>query len=219
MTTPRAYSGRKAFREGVQRSTKLPDGVEHGTTRHLTLAWSGVNRILLRRPQCVNSSRQRRSAMPLDYHSMEIAMSLPVIDTSTRLPLLMRHPVRWVAHSAICAAFLQHAAVRFLNFEAAVSEMEHYGLLPAAPIAAVVILIQIGCSVMILSGFWRWIGAMILCIFTLASTVLAMPFWNQVPGVARLTSADSFMANIGVAGGLLLIAWYDLHLWRTRSAD
>jgi uncharacterized membrane protein YphA (DoxX/SURF4 family) len=146
-------------------------------------------------------------------------MSVQINDSPDHIPLLMRHPVRWIALTAICVSFLHHGITRFMDFDVAVSEMERVGMLPAAPIAAAVMVLQIICSIMILTGFWRWIGALALCAFTVSASVMALPFWSMRPGLDRLMASDSFMTNLGVAGGLLLIAWYDLHLWRTRSAD
>jgi len=147
------------------------------------------------------------------------AMSLQSSSQPDHIPLLMRHPVRWIALAAICISFLHHGVTRFVSFDIATSEMERAGMLPAAPIAAAVILLQIVCSILILSGFWRWIGALVLSAFTIAATVMTFPFWSVRPGLDRLVVSDSFTTNIGLAGALLLVAWYDLHLWRTQASD
>jgi uncharacterized membrane protein YphA (DoxX/SURF4 family) len=40
--------------------------------------------------------------------------------------------------------------------------MQHFGLSPPGPIAALVIILELGASVMILSGIYRWVGAIAL---------------------------------------------------------
>lgn len=142
------------------------------------------------------------------------------INSQTKpVPLIMRHPVRWIALIGICAPFLQHATMSFLDFDLAIAELEKAGFLPPAPIAAVEILVNLACSIFILSGFLRWFGALLLCGITVVSTFISNDFWNNIAGHEQLASADAFTLQLSLAGGLLLIAWYDLHLWRTRAID
>ncbi|WP_426122863.1 DoxX family protein [Pararhizobium sp. PWRC1-1] len=145
--------------------------------------------------------------------------SVDVSQTTERIPFNIRHPVRWLAQIAICSTFLSHAVVRFLNFDLAIAEIERLGLLPASPIAAAAIAVEVICSLLIVSGFLRWIGALTLGGFMVITTVLTQPVWAIKPGVDRIMATDAFMLHLGVAGGLLLIAWYDLHIWRIRGSD
>ncbi|MDE1992947.1 MAG: DoxX family protein, partial [Rhizobiaceae bacterium] len=94
---------------------------------------------------------------------------------------LTSHPVRWVALLFLCSPYLVSASAKVSDFSVGIDEMTRYGMLPAAPYAAIVTLIQLGCSVMILTGFLRWIGALMLAAFTLAATCVAEPFWNALP--------------------------------------
>ena len=132
---------------------------------------------------------------------------------------LMRHPIRWVALIGLCSPFLHHAITRFFNFDFAISEMEQAYLLPAAPIAAAAIAIQLICAALILSGFLRWVGALALSILTIAWAVSAHPFWRMRHDLEQVAHSDAFMLQMAVAGGLLLMVWYDLHIWRTRGVD
>jgi uncharacterized membrane protein YphA (DoxX/SURF4 family) len=62
---------------------------------------------------------------------------------------------------------------------------------------------------MILTGFYRWLGALGLAGFTLMATFVANRFW-EMTGVERFMAANSFFEHLGLIGGFLLIAWYDL---------
>ncbi len=75
--------------------------------------------------------------------------------------------VRWLALLALCAAYLQGGLTKALDFPVAIAEMNHFGLAPAAPMAALVIALELGASAMILTGFGRWLGALALAAFTL----------------------------------------------------
>jgi len=134
-------------------------------------------------------------------------------------PMVMSHPVRLMGLLLLSAVYIQGGLMRLLDFGGAVAEMESFGLMPARPIAAVVILLQLGASAMIVTGFLRWIGALALAAFTLVATFIALRFWDLPIGLERTMATNAFFENLGLVGGLLLIAWYSLHKWRRGARD
>ncbi|NKB84866.1 DoxX family protein [Ochrobactrum grignonense] len=98
---------------------------------------------------------------------------------------------------------------RLLNVDAGIREMEAYGLLPPAPLSAVAILIQIGASIMVITGFWRWIGALSLSAFTLAAALIAHPFWQVLPK-DRNDEIMMFGGHMILIGCWLAVAWRSL---------
>jgi uncharacterized membrane protein YphA (DoxX/SURF4 family) len=121
--------------------------------------------------------------------------------------------VRWLALLALCAAYLQGGLTKALDFPGAIAEMRHFGLEPAAPLAALTIAVEIGASLLILTGIRRWAGALVLAGFTLFATFVANRFWLMAPP-ERFMAANSFFEHIGLVGGFVLVAWHDL----TRQA-
>ncbi|AJG23569.1 DoxX family protein [Cupriavidus basilensis] len=117
--------------------------------------------------------------------------------------------LRWLALLALCAAYLQGGLVKVMNFAGAIGEMQHFGLAPAAPLAAAVIALELGASLMILCGFYRWLGALALAVFTLLATLLANRFW-AAPPAEQFMLANAFFEHVGLAGGFVLVAWEDL---------
>ncbi|TMH05391.1 MAG: DoxX family protein [Betaproteobacteria bacterium] len=117
--------------------------------------------------------------------------------------------IRWLALLALCAAYLQGGLNKALDFGGAIAEMQHFGLAPAAPLALLTIVIELGASLLILSGIYRWAGALVLAGFTLFATFVANRFWEMVPP-ERFMAANSFFEHIGLIGGFILIAWHDL---------
>ncbi len=87
--------------------------------------------------------------------------------------------------------------------------MNHFGLAPAAPFAVAVIILELGASLMILTGFYRWLGALALAGFTLMATFIANRYW-ELAMPERFMVANSFYEHLGRIGGFLLVAWYDL---------
>ena len=117
--------------------------------------------------------------------------------------------IRWLALLGLCAAYLQGGFNKVMEFPGAIVEMEHLGIAPAAPFTVAVILLELGASAMILTGIWRWLGALALAGFTLMATALALRFWEMAPP-DRFGAANAFFEHLGLAGGFLLVAWHDL---------
>ena len=124
-------------------------------------------------------------------------------------PVLTSPIVRWIALLGLCAAYLQGGLNKAMDFPGAIAEMNHFGLSPAGPFAVATIVMELVASVLILTGFYRWIGALALAGFTLLATFVALRFWEMQPP-ARFMAANSFFEHLGLVGGFLLVAWHDL---------
>jgi len=122
----------------------------------------------------------------------------------------MATPVlHWIALLGLCAAYLQGGFDKVSDFTGAVGEMQHFGLAPAAPLAAATIFTELAGSGLILAGFYRWLGALWLAGFTLIATFVANRFW-EIPMPERLMVENAFFEHLGLVGGFLLVAWHDL---------
>ncbi|WKL13689.1 DoxX family protein [Comamonas testosteroni] len=117
--------------------------------------------------------------------------------------------VQSLALLCLCAAYLQGGWYKSLNFRGAVAEVKALGLTPAAPIAAAVLVLQLAASALILTGWYRWLGALALAGFTVLAALLADRFW-VAPQAERQRAANAFFEHWGLVGGMLLVAWHDL---------
>jgi uncharacterized membrane protein YphA (DoxX/SURF4 family) len=118
--------------------------------------------------------------------------------------------VRSIGLLGLCAAYLQGGVVKATDFGSAITEMEHFGLAPASLFAVAVIALELVASAMILTGIWRWLGALALAAFTLMATFLALRFWELPSGYDRFVAANTFFEHLGLVGAFLLVAWHDL---------
>jgi uncharacterized membrane protein YphA (DoxX/SURF4 family) len=125
--------------------------------------------------------------------------------------------VRWLALLALCAAYLQGGFDKAVDFAGAVAEMQHFGLAPAGPLALATIVLEIGASLLVLLGIYRWAGALALAVFTLFATFVANRFWDAALP-ERLMVANAFFEHIGLVGGFVLVAWHDLRQHRDDHA-
>ncbi|NMV37102.1 DoxX family protein [Ralstonia insidiosa] len=139
----------------------------------------------------------------------------PTPSTSARGGLLYR-----AALVLLCAAYLQGGLVKLFDFPGAIAEMQHFGMAPAMPMAAAVIVLELVGSALVISGRLRWIAALALAAFTLVASLLANRFW-QAPADIRPMMANAFFEHLGLVGGFLLVAlqdWIsrreaDVHTW------
>ncbi|MDL2402557.1 DoxX family protein [Rhizobium mayense] len=145
--------------------------------------------------------RKPRKAQPHTIQARFAAMARPIFGSSA---------IRFLAYLGLCAAYLQGGLNKLTDFNGAIGEMTHFGLSPAAPFAVLVIIMELVASLMILTGFFRWLGGLALGAFTLLATFLALRFWELPPGMERFMAADSFFEHLGLVGGFLLVAWLDL---------
>ncbi|EHL98974.1 DoxX family protein [Acetobacteraceae bacterium AT-5844] len=119
----------------------------------------------------------------------------------------------WLGLLGLCAAYLQGGLNKLLDFPGAVAEAAHFGLPLPTLVAAATILLELGASLLILTGRLRWAGALALAAFTLAATLIANRYWELPPGQERFMTANAFHEHLGLAGAFLLVA-----LWsRQRS--
>ena len=130
--------------------------------------------------------------------------------------VVSNRPVRWLALLALCAAYLQGGLTKAFDFAGAIAENQHFGLPYAAQLAAITIVVELGASLLILTGLYRWAGALVLAGFTFFATFVANRFWEMVPP-ERFMAANSFFEHIGLVGGFVLVAWHDLKRLQERN--
>jgi uncharacterized membrane protein YphA (DoxX/SURF4 family) len=123
--------------------------------------------------------------------------------------LIANRAVFYVALIGLCAAYLQGGIDKLLDFSGAVTETARLGLNPALPLTVATIFTEITASVLILSGFYRWFGALWLAGFTLIATFVANRFW-EFPQPDRFDIENSFFEHLGLVGGFILVAFYDV---------
>jgi uncharacterized membrane protein YphA (DoxX/SURF4 family) len=117
---------------------------------------------------------------------------------------------RWVesaARFAVAVPFLISGVAKVLDFEGSIAEVRGLtGLEPAVLFAVLVILTQLGGSVLLIAGGrFAWIGALALAGFTTVATLSAHAFWLK-PEAEQFLHRNIFFEHVSIVGGLLLLA-------------
>ena len=121
-----------------------------------------------------------------------------------------------VARLFLVSAFLVSGVAKLLDFSGATAEVRLLtGIGAGAPIAALVIAVQLGGAGLVLAGGRAGVlGAALLAGFTFAATLLAHTAWVGTGAVASRDAA-TFFEHMGLIGGFLLLGLHDLK----RTAD
>jgi uncharacterized membrane protein YphA (DoxX/SURF4 family) len=130
--------------------------------------------------------------------------------------LVATRPVHFIALLGLCAAYIQGGLTKLFDFNAAVAETQSFGLPFAAAATAATIVTELAGSALILTGIYRWLGALWLAGFTLFATLAANRFWEMQPP-QRFMVENSFFEHLGLIGGFLLVAWLDLRKRQSTS--
>lgn len=113
--------------------------------------------------------------------------------------------IRWLALLGLCSAYLLGGLAKLTDFNGAMNEMRHFGLSPPGLVAIAVVVVETGASLLILSGWHRRTGALVLAVFTLAATFIANRFW-EASGFERFMLTNAFFEHIGLVGAFVLVA-------------
>ncbi|RZJ94093.1 MAG: DoxX family protein [Brevundimonas sp.] len=114
--------------------------------------------------------------------------------------------VALIGRILLTSPFWISGLLKVTDFGSAVGEATHFGLQPAALVAVVIILLQIGGSAAVILNRWSWLGAGALGVFTALANLVGHAFWTIPDPMARFHDMNAFTANLGLIGGLMLAA-------------
>jgi uncharacterized membrane protein YphA (DoxX/SURF4 family) len=119
-----------------------------------------------------------------------------------------------LARAALTSAYLLGGLTKLSDFSAAIAEQEHFGLHPGWLWASLSIIVELGGSVLVISGYLVWLCAGALAVLTAVAMVVANNFW-AMPENGRLQAANAFFEHFGLIAGFVLVAL--VHARRGRS--
>ncbi|WP_422343457.1 DoxX family protein [Parasphingorhabdus sp.] len=106
----------------------------------------------------------------------------------------------------LASLFILGALNKLANYDATGAKMAEVGLVPAAVLLPVTVMLEAVGGLMVAFGIRKaWIAAVALSIFTLATNVYFHRFWALDGNIAAL-ELSLFFKNVAIAGGLIAIA-------------
>jgi uncharacterized membrane protein YphA (DoxX/SURF4 family) len=109
-----------------------------------------------------------------------------------------------IARLCLAIVFLYSGIDKLRHWSASIEEVRGDGLpWPAAFVGATVVT-QLGGGLLVVTGFFAWLGALLLAGFTIAATLVGHRFWLRRGSVFRHELTTS-LEHVAIVGGLLLL--------------
>ena len=124
----------------------------------------------------------------------------------------MNNALSLIGRILLAALFLPAGLSKLSGFEGTVGYITSVGLPLPALAAAAAIALEILGSVALIVGFQTRIVAAVLALFTVVASVFFHAFWAAAPDQAFVQQL-LFFKNIGVVGGLLVLASTGAGAW------
>jgi uncharacterized membrane protein YphA (DoxX/SURF4 family) len=127
-------------------------------------------------------------------------------DTPHWTSAILSWPWTWHAtRVALVSAFIIGGLTKLSDFPAAIAEQEHFGLNPGWLWASLAITVELGGSLLIISGRFVWFGAGGLGVLTAVAMATANSFWTMA-GHERFMELNAYFEHLGLIAGLVLVS-------------
>ena len=106
--------------------------------------------------------------------------------------------------------YLTQGLTDWLALSIGFDSLQHFlewGLANATLLLAVAVIFQLVGGLMVFLGLWVRLGALLLFLFMIPTTLLFHHFW-QLQGPDRMMQMIMFMKNVSISGGLLVLLAY-----------
>jgi uncharacterized membrane protein YphA (DoxX/SURF4 family) len=108
------------------------------------------------------------------------------------------------ARLLLAAVFLYSGIEKICYRRAALDEVRGFGLPWPRLCVVLTILTQLGGGILVASGYFVWLGALLLAGFTIAATLVGHRFWLY-GGERFRHELTTTLEHVAIVGGLLLI--------------
>jgi len=124
----------------------------------------------------------------------------------------LKNPLTLIGRLLFALMFLPAGLSKIAGFAGTVGYIGSKGLPMPALGAVIAIIVEVGGSLALISGFGTRIAALALAVFTLVATFFFHNFWG-VPADQAMVQQLMFYKNIAVVGGLLVLAAHGAGAW------
>jgi len=128
-----------------------------------------------------------------------------MMESAALRTMLGSGPVLLLGRVLLCLPFVLSGLAKLVDFQGAIAEQQHFGLPMPALFAVLVIITQLGGSILMFTR-WDWLGALWLAGFTIVATLIAHAYWTY-PEAAQFEQRNTFFEHAAIVGGFIVIAW------------
>lgn len=134
-------------------------------------------------------------------------MSQPLTRTTWRPQALSAEAVPFIpllGRIFLSAIFIMAGVTKFLDWGGTAASMEAQGLPMVHVLLPIAALVEIAGGLMVLAGCYARLGALLLFLFLIPTTLIFHNFWAYA-GDELQNEMQHFMKNLTIMGGLLLV--------------
>ena len=113
-----------------------------------------------------------------------------------------------IARLCLAAVFLYSGVDKLTHWRASIEEVKGDGLPWPPAFAAATVFTQLLGGFLVATGFFAWLGALLLAGFTVAATLLGHRFWLR-RGAEFQHELTTSLEHVAIVGGLLLLSVLD----------
>jgi len=131
----------------------------------------------------------------------------------------LRHPaISFLGRLLITYIFATSGLGKIFSWSSNVAYMNAHHLPMVPVLLAIALIVEVGGSFCLITGFHARTAAFIMFLYLLAVTVLLHNYW-AIPGMAGATMETHFRKNLAILGGLLMIASQGPGKWAIGGND
>jgi putative oxidoreductase len=113
-----------------------------------------------------------------------------------------------IARLCLAIVFLYSGVDKLWHWRSSIEEVKSDGLPWPAAFAGATVFTQLVGGFLVATGFFAWLGALLLAGFTVAATLLGHRFWLRRGAEFRHELTTS-LEHVAIVGGLLLLSVLD----------
>jgi uncharacterized membrane protein YphA (DoxX/SURF4 family) len=114
-----------------------------------------------------------------------------------------------IARLCLAAVFLYSGVDKLWHWRSSIAEVRSDGLPWPAAFAGATVFTQLVGGFLVATGFFAWLGALLLAGFTAAATLLGHRFWLR-RGTEFRHELTTSLEHVAIVGGLVLLCLLDL---------
>jgi uncharacterized membrane protein YphA (DoxX/SURF4 family) len=114
-----------------------------------------------------------------------------------------------IARFCLAAVFLYSGVDKLTHWRASIEEVQGDGLPWPTAFAAATAFTQLVGGCLVATGFFAWLGALLLAGFTVAATLVGHRFWLR-RGSEFAHELTTSLEHVAIVGGLVLLCLLDL---------
>ena len=114
-----------------------------------------------------------------------------------------------IARLCLAAVFLYSGVDKLTHWRASIEEVKSDGLPWPTAFAGATVFTQLVGGCLVATGFFAWLGALLLAGFTVAATLVGHRFWLR-RGSEFAHELTTSLEHVAIVGGLVLLCLLDL---------